>query len=81
MLFYCTNYPERPGNLKKNTDKKYPPSLIYVKNVLNDNCAECDVSSIYASQTINHMILDIGWPLKVAGKVWGDCFVDSLNID
>ena len=27
------------------------------------------------------MILDTGCPKNVAGKVWVDCFIDSLNID
>ena len=27
------------------------------------------------------MILDTGFPKNVAGKVWVDCFIDSLNID
>ena len=27
------------------------------------------------------MILDTGCPNNVAGKVWVDCFIDSLNID
>ena len=27
------------------------------------------------------MILDTGYPKNEAGKVWVDCFIDSLNID
>ena len=27
------------------------------------------------------MILDPGCPKNEAGKVWVDCFIDSLNID
>ena len=36
---------------------------------------------INASHAFNHMILDTRCPKNEVGKVWVDCFIDSLNID
>ena len=42
---------------------------------------ECDVSDVYVGDSMNYMILDTGCPHNVAGKVWFQCYFDSLSVE
>ena len=72
---------QRNQKIWKRTEiKKHPPDQTYLVNLSND-VFECDVSNVYASHVFNHMILDTECTKNGTGKLWIDCFIDSLNIN
>ena len=62
-----------PEKMSNREDRSHP-SYLAMKDVI-----ECDASDVHARYALNHMILDTGCPQNVAGKMWADCFIESLD--
>ena len=50
----------------------------YFRNVIHV-VVECDASDSFVYHAFNHMILDNGCPQNVAGNIWANNFIETLD--
>ncbi len=63
---------------KRNRYSSYDRTTYYVNSNEVNNCY---VSEPSVGESFNYMILDTGSPQNVAGRIWTDCFLNSLDED
>ena len=75
MFFNCTLLAIaliKKENLKDNPDKKNAKYAV-------SNVVEFDASHSYAYHAFKHMILGNGCPQNVAGNMWANTFIETLD--
>ena len=72
IAHFASNCTHQKENLKDNPDRKNAKCAV-------SNVVECDASDSFVYHAFNHMILDNGCPQNVAGNIWTNNFIETLD--
>ena len=72
IVHFASNRTHQKENLKDNPDRKNAKYAV-------SNVVECDASDSFVYHAFNHMILDNGCLQNVAGNIWANNFIETLD--